>query len=906
MKISTKIIFILFLVWIQSSMGQVGNPSVSSAVVFEDSPVSLETGLPSVGFPLYKMATHSKDIDVSMSLNYHQSNIKKNGRRLGNCGRGWNLSVGGSIQRSPININYYTFTFMGYSGNFEIKPRENGVPGFDVIIFESNGAKLAAEVHQVVWDEFSSFTFYDGKGNRFEFNDVDIIHLQTGKFSYDPKNLSFQLSDIYDSNANVLAHFHYVSTEETVTYKGQLPNTTIVKLNTLNILDKVFIDGYGSIDLSYDTFPDTDGLWIVYNYISVKNIFNEEVKNIYAYAEVGAINNVYDIKLISLSIGTKNYGFEYKPITFVANDQSPYVESEDSFGYRTLNYKYCDTDLVNLMTDKNIVTEGVLEKIYYPDGGCAIYDYEPGTYSFYGVQQRIDLDVTNNVIIPSFFTDLDVSPDNRHNFDITEIVNTVDTPFSVSENTEVYIKAFEVPRSFDFGGDQQGQMYPIFRLVNANNVSQHYGPDFELTSNGENECLGRKVTLSPGITYKLTGGFNGASQKVSVYTMKPKSIIKKWWYGGGIRIKNIAYFTSDVPQNYFHPEPGQTFNITPEKKEFYKYNIFGDESLSSGIYGGSYTNITVSEAISNSRTEYTFKDTPQGLKIKNQKIFNYQNILLQESSFDYFSVLPDPSNLAKGWALIKESITKEYLGNTLEKTNTFEYDSNRRITGKTSTTSRLGDILETFFYYHLDVNGNPYSFNRFGEIDHIDEFVGSRQISTTKMEYNNNWRNSQGTIVNTAYQASKISKSKGSGSPVLQIKNNVYDLYGNILETEDISGLKKCYVFGYNNTVVIAEITGIAYVSLPTALIDAAKNASNVNDEASLLTALANLRAASQLSTALITTYTYKPLKGISTVTDPRGYKMIYEYDAFGRQIAVKDEIGNLITDTMYHNKFQN
>jgi len=41
------------------------------------------------------------------------------------------------------------------------------------------------------------------------------------------------------------------------------------------------------------------------------------------------------------------------------------------------------------------------------------------------------------------------------------------------------------------------------------------------------------------------------------------------------------------------------------------------------------------------------------------------------------------------------------------------------------------------------------------------------------------------------------------------------------------------------------------------------------------------------LPNAIVTTYTYKPLVGILTMTDPRGAVTKYDYDAFGRLIRV-------------------
>ncbi|GHT59968.1 hypothetical protein AGMMS50239_07850 [Bacteroidia bacterium] len=59
----------------------------------------------------------------------------------------------------------------------------------------------------------------------------------------------------------------------------------------------------------------------------------------------------------------------------------------------------------------------------------------------------------------------------------------------------------------------------------------------------------------------------------------------------------------------------------------------------------------------------------------------------------------------------------------------------------------------------------------------------------------------------------------------------------------------------------------------------------------------------SALPNALVTTYTYKPLVGIKTATDPRKVKITYEYDAFGRLQYIKDNAGKTIENYEYHYK---
>jgi YD repeat-containing protein len=52
---------------------------------------------------------------------------------------------------------------------------------------------------------------------------------------------------------------------------------------------------------------------------------------------------------------------------------------------------------------------------------------------------------------------------------------------------------------------------------------------------------------------------------------------------------------------------------------------------------------------------------------------------------------------------------------------------------------------------------------------------------------------------------------------------------------------------------------------------------------------------------AMMTTYTYDPLIGMTSETDPNGKTTYYEYDSFGRLNAVRDNNHNLIKEYSYH-----
>ena len=73
------------------------------------------------------------------------------------------------------------------------------------------------------------------------------------------------------------------------------------------------------------------------------------------------------------------------------------------------------------------------------------------------------------------------------------------------------------------------------------------------------------------------------------------------------------------------------------------------------------------------------------------------------------------------------------------------------------------------------------------------------------------------------------------------------------------------------------------------------------DSEGNLREALDGLR--DTLPNALVTTYTYDPLIGVTSMTDPRGSTIYYNYDAFNRLKHVKDQDGNILSKNDYNYK---
>ena len=144
-----------------------------------------------------------------------------------------------------------------------------------------------------------------------------------------------------------------------------------------------------------------------------------------------------------------------------------------------------------------------------------------------------------------------------------------------------------------------------------------------------------------------------------------------------------------------------------------------------------------------------------------------------------------------------------------------------------------------------------------------------------------------------------------------------YDDKGNPTEVSKKDGTHIVYIWGYNKTQPIAKIenTTLSQVNSAIASIQNAnfntlvkiQNLSNLDKdsatETTLRTALNTLRNVSTLSKAQITTFTYNPLIGVTSVTDPRGQTIYYEYDSFNRLGFVKDHEGKILKENQYNYK---
>jgi hypothetical protein len=115
------------------------------------------------------------------------------------------------------------------------------------------------------------------------------------------------------------------------------------------------------------------------------------------------------------------------------------------------------------------------------------------------------------------------------------------------------------------------------------------------------------------------------------------------------------------------------------------------------------------------------------------------------------------------------------------------------------------------------------------------------------------------------------------------IDENLYKYYqGNIVEITKKDGLIASFIYGLNNSVPIVKAVNVSHSTLL-----AAYNAAGGN--------LTTMRNQASLSGAMIATYTYTPIVGMTSAQNESKKNIFYEYDFFGRLKHLKDHDSNVL-----------
>ncbi len=311
---------------------------------------------------------------------------------------------------------------------------------------------------------------------------------------------------------------------------------------------------------------------------------------------------------------------------------------------------------------------------------------------------------------------------------------------------------------------------------------------------------------------------------------------------------------------------------------------FGTGSVNVQFYYIPSRNINLTETV---ETDYDNNGSPTTSKDTKIEYDNFSHYIYPSKT---------TNTQSDGRSLVKQTLYPQDYTNTgddfigLMKTNHILNKPIETITYKSGDGNTFITSGEVFTYKVGDNIGRPDKVYKL----HTETPISKSNFKLSNKTTTNALLSNEGT--NTSFSLTGID-SRYTNQP--EITCNYDDGIGNPLQVTTRYGVTS-YLWSYNNTYPIAKIENATYDQVSNAI----PNISNITnsaypDDAELYSMSNSLR--NGLPNALVTTYTYKPMVGITTQIDPKGITTKYEYDDFGRLKSIRNNDEKTLQSFNYH-----
>lgn len=659
------------------------------------------------------------------------------------------------------------------------------------------------------------------------------------------------------------------------------PSKKIDKINVYDFNNKSIKD----VDFYYDYFNsnlNTNSYTIAFVYTSppsVERLTKRLKLNGIKFNNTEEYQFEYNETLLpaKISYATDYWGYSNggdSNLSFMLNPNDFNIPSIDPLAQYQATHSTFNTKTANI----NFAQSAILKKIIYPTKGSSEFFYE------------------NNISNNLFYSGQNFKWNYGNGVRLNSQVNYKESNVFSSKTQFEYVNGVTIT--------------PLLLYTNTLNNIINY---MDLYACPPNDDAFVTYTTYSGNTKVFKDNMIPTHALASHVTIGYDKVIKKDLDENGISKGRIETEYSNN-ENLIHPYIGlEGLNILPAVKGD---NIENGNVTKTTIYNNSNTKlkeITNSYYTENSSFDYgiTIADG-----VRKHYSFNSPGgcgfFTPFTDNISYIGYYPIYSSKTK----LFETITKEYFsGNEMMKRENFSYNYWGELDSKTvvyPNNDLIGEYYSYFTYPDLLSIQNRYRDltmdQTYKELDYnpITGEIGIETYPLTKMI---NYK--QDTTTHNLVLPSSIYVSKEMTSINDLEKKINFDLYddkGNLLQITEKEYQKTSYIWGYNKMYVIAKLENLEFSSIPESTITSLQNLSNSdtdnNFESLLRTALNNLRA--NYPNAMISTYTYDPLIGVTSMTDSKGDTQTFTYDSMGRLQNVKDKDANILSENEYHYKPQN
>lgn len=367
------------------------------------------------------------------------------------------------------------------------------------------------------------------------------------------------------------------------------------------------------------------------------------------------------------------------------------------------------------------------------------------------------------------------------------------------------------------------------------------------------------------------------------------------------------------------------------QKESFQYHLTPDETVYTGA-----------KVVHKNIFEPHVWETPDGLLCPDHWISDLFD-------FHYYSLYLGSNHLLAS----KTTVLYDEDGKGITTVENHYYNINNQPSYSTRTNSK-NEMVKREFQYANDVSGTVYTSmlgkNMLSQVVQASDWINGSEILRLKTNYTDDLSITHGLILPVTIDT----KDKSQAAAETRLRYHSYDNYGNPTCMSYENGPKVSYQWGYNHQYLTIKAENATYTDntntirpnyyyegfedrtpilttykpfaglnynqgsyqVPFEKLEPnkkyiieyrvyingkweQKSQEYTNNMTLSATAIDELRV--YPADALMTTYTYKPLVGMTSETDPSGRTIFYEYDDFGRLKCVKDEDGNIVKEHSYH-----